>query len=59
MGERTMIGMLAGILHGVKVGSDTVVGAQSLVNTDLDSNIVAWGTPARTVRTRLKEDPYY
>ena len=59
VGERTMIGMLAGILHGVKVGSDTVVGAQSLVNTDLDSNLVAWGTPARTVRTRLKEDPYY
>ena len=59
VGERTMIGIQAGILHGVTVGSDCVVGAHSLVNSDLDSNIVAWGTPATTVRTRLKDDPYY
>lgn len=59
VGERTMIGIQAGIVHGVTVGSDCVVGANSLVNSDLDSNVVAWGTPARTVRTRLKDDPYY
>ena len=59
VGERTMIGIQAGILHGVTVGSDCVVGAHSLVNRNLDSNIVAWGTPATTVRTRLKDDPYY
>ena len=59
VGERTMIGIQAGILHGVTVGSDCVVGAHSLVNSDVDSNIVAWGTPATTVRTRLKNDPYY
>lgn len=58
VGERTMIGIQAGIVHGVTVGSDCVVGAHSLVNTDLDSNIVAWGTPATTVRTRLKDDTY-
>jgi len=59
VGERTMVGMQAGVVHGVTVGSDCVVGAHSLVNSDLDSNIVAWGTPAKTVRTRLKDDPYY
>ena len=59
VGERTMIGIQAGILHGVTVGSDCVVGAHSLLNSDLDSNIVAWGTPAKTVRTRLRDDPYY
>ena len=59
VGERTMIGIQAGIVHGVRVGSDCVVGAHSFVNSDLDSNIVAWGTPVTTVRTRLKEDPYY
>ena len=59
VGERTMIGIQAGIVHGVTVGSDCVVGGHSLVNSDLDSNIVAWGTPATTVRTRLKDDPYY
>lgn len=59
VGERTMIGIQAGIVHGVTVGSDCVVGAHSLVNSDLDSNIVAWGTPAKPVRPRLKDDPYY
>ena len=59
VGERTMSGIQAGILHGITVGSDCVVGAHSLVNGDLDSNIVAWGTPATTVRTRLRDDPYY
>ena len=59
VGERTMIGIQAGILHGVTVGSDCVVGGHSFVNSDLDSNIVAWGTPATTVRTRLKDNPYY
>ena len=59
VGERTMIGIQAGIVRGVTVGSDCVVGAHSLVKSDLDSNIVAWGTPATTVRTRLKGDPYY
>jgi len=59
VGERTMIGIQAGIVHGVRVGSDCVVGGHSFVNSDLDNNIVAWGTPATTVRTRLKDDPYY
>lgn len=59
IGERTMIGIQAGILHGMTVGNDCVVGAHSLVNSNLDSNIVAWGTPATIVRTRLKDDPYY
>ena len=59
VGERTMIGIQAGIVHGVTVGSDCVVGAHSLVNSDLDSNVVAWGTPATTVRTRQQDDPYY
>ena len=59
IGERTMIGIQAGILHGVSVGSDCVVGGHSFVNSDLDSSVVAWGTPATTVRTRLKDDPYY
>ena len=59
IGERTMIGIQAGILHGVTVGSDCVVGAHSLLNSDLGDHIVAWGTPAKTVRSRLRDDPYY
>ena len=59
IGPRTMVGMQAGILQGVTVGADTVIGAQSLVTSDIDSNVVAWGTPARVVRKRSREDRYY
>lgn len=59
IGPRTMVGMQAGILHGVTVGADTVIGAQSLVTSDIDSHVVAWGTPAKVVRNRSREDTYY
>jgi galactoside O-acetyltransferase len=54
-----MVGMQAGILQGVTVGSDSVIGAHSLVNQDVESNTVAWGTPARVMRSRAREDAYY
>ncbi len=59
IGERTMIGMQAGILHGISLGSDAVIGAHSLVNQDVESNAVAWGSPARVMRSRAREDAYY
>ena len=59
IGERTMVGMQAGILQGVTVGSDSVIGAHSLVNQDVESNAVAWGLPARVMRSRAREDTYY
>jgi sugar O-acyltransferase (sialic acid O-acetyltransferase NeuD family) len=59
IGERSMIGMQAGILHGISVGSDTVIGAHSLVNQDVENNTVAWGSPARGIRSRAREDAYY
>lgn len=59
IGPRTMVGMQAGILQGIAVGADTVIGAHSLVNRDIGDNLVAWGTPAKVVRNRSREDPYY
>ena len=59
IGERTMVGMQAGILQGVTVGSDSIIGAHSLVNQDVESNAVAWGLPARVMRSRAREDTYY
>lgn len=59
IGARTMIGMQAGILHGISLGSDTVIGAHSLVNQDVENNAVAWGSPARVMRSRAREDAYY
>ena len=59
IGERTMVGMQAGILQGITVGSDSVIGAHSLVNRDVESNAVAWGSPARVMRSRARDDAYY
>lgn len=58
IGERTMVGMHVTILQGTHLGNDVVVGAQSLVNSDVESNSVAWGVPAKVINTRLKDDPY-
>ena len=46
------------VVQKVHIGSDTVVGAGSLVLKDLPSGIVAYGSPARAVRTRLPDAPY-
>lgn len=59
IGERTMIGIGTAIAHNTHVGHDSVVGAQSLVNQNMGNNLVAFGIPARIVRTRLRDEPYY
>jgi sugar O-acyltransferase (sialic acid O-acetyltransferase NeuD family) len=58
VGERSMIGLNSGVLQGRHVGTDTVVGAHSLVFNNLGDLVVAYGTPAKKVRSRLKSDPY-
>ncbi len=57
--ERTVIGLNAGILQGVSLGSDTVVGAHSFVNKDIPGATVAYGVPAAPVRQRQRDDRYY
>ena len=59
VGERPMVGMQATILQGINVGHDVVIGAQSFVNSDVESDSVVWGVPARVIKTRRKDDPYY
>jgi galactoside O-acetyltransferase len=54
-----MVGIGATIMHGVSVGDDSVVGANSLVTRDLRSAIVAYGTPAVVKRERQTAEPYY
>jgi acetyltransferase-like isoleucine patch superfamily enzyme len=40
------------VLDGVRIGSDVVVGANAVVNTDLPDGAVAAGVPARVLRSR-------
>jgi maltose O-acetyltransferase len=54
-----MVGLNAGILQGISIGADTVIGGQSLVRTDIPEGTVAFGVPCAPVRTRLATDLYY
>ncbi len=59
IGTGTFIGLGANLIHGVQVGSHTVVGAGSLVLSDLPDGVLAFGTPARVVRSRHPHEPYF
>lgn len=48
VGEGTLVGIGSSVLPQRSVGDWTVVGAGSVVNRDLPSNVTAFGIPART-----------
>jgi len=50
VGNHVWIGEKSTILKGVKIGNNVVVGANSLVNSDLPSNCIAAGNPAKVLR---------
>ena len=58
IGQRSAISIGTIIKHDIKIGHDVVVGANSLVMNDIESNQVAYGTPAKLIRQRLKGDKY-
>ena len=58
IGERSAICIGSVIKNDIRIESDVVVGASSMVNKNLGKNIVVFGTPAKFVRTRAKGDKY-
>jgi len=46
------------LVHGTHVGEHSVVGAGSLVLASIESFVVAYGRPAKVVRTRLPGEKY-
>jgi sugar O-acyltransferase (sialic acid O-acetyltransferase NeuD family) len=56
--EGVAIGIGATVSHGVTIGKHTIVGAGAVVLTDLTEHVVAFGTPAKPVRSRKIGDPY-
>lgn len=51
VGDNVYIGKESLILPGVKIGSNVVIGARSVVTRDIPDNSVACGVPARVVKT--------
>lgn len=50
------IGSHSTILPGVTIGKNSIIGAHSLVNTDIPDNVIAFGAPAKIVRTLNKNE---
>jgi acetyltransferase-like isoleucine patch superfamily enzyme len=51
IGARCWIGMQSLIMKGVDIGDDTIIAAGSVVVSDIPSNVIAGGTPARVLKT--------
>ena len=45
------IGSHSTVLPGVTIGKNSIIGAHSLVNTDIPDNVVAYGVPAKVIKT--------
>lgn len=53
IGDNCWIGAQAVILGGVRLGSGSVVAANSVVNRDVPANAVVAGSPAKVVKQRV------
>lgn len=51
VGKNCFIGCRSTILAGVTIGDNSIIGACSLVNRDIPSNVVAAGNPCRVICT--------
>jgi sugar O-acyltransferase (sialic acid O-acetyltransferase NeuD family) len=58
IGECTAIGIGATILHYRRIGQNCVIGAGSVVTKDIQDNYVAYGVPAKEIRSRLSSEKY-
>ena len=51
LGKNCFIGCRTTILPNVKIGDNTIIGAGSLVNRDIPSNVIAAGNPCKVICT--------
>ena len=57
--DRVWIGGSVTILGGVTIGSDTIIGAGSVVTHDIPSGVIAVGNPCRVLREIGEHDKEY
>jgi sugar O-acyltransferase (sialic acid O-acetyltransferase NeuD family) len=58
LGEFSVLGQGAIVIHGVSIGEHSVVGAGAVAVRDIPGYCVAYGAPARAARGRDKGEPY-
>jgi sugar O-acyltransferase (sialic acid O-acetyltransferase NeuD family) len=58
LGDGTAVCLGCTIIHGMTIGRETVIGSGSTVIQDIPSGVVAYGSPARVMRSRVASDSY-
>lgn len=56
IGNDVWIGQNATILPGVKIGNGAIIGANSVVGSDVEAYTIVAGNPARIIRKRFDDD---
>jgi acetyltransferase-like isoleucine patch superfamily enzyme len=56
--EFTAISIGVTIVHNIRIGKHTVIGAGSVVIKDIEDQVVAYGIPAKVVRYREIGEKY-
>lgn len=58
VGTLSIIALGAKVKHKISIGENSLVGAGALVLKNIPSNILAYGTPAKFIRTRNGKEKY-
>ncbi len=56
VGNDVWIGANVSVLPGVSIGSNTIIGAGSVVNKDIPEGVIAAGVPCKVIRKITEED---
>ena len=56
IGFKAAISIGTTIKQGISIGDNTIIGASSYVNKNIEEHVVAYGIPCRTVRSRKDDD---
>lgn len=58
VGDDVWFGANVTVLPGVTIGSNTIIGAGSVVTKDIPSGVIAVGNPCRVIRKITEQDKY-
>ena len=56
IGDNVWVGAGVHIMGGVTIGKNSIIGAGSVVTTDIPENVIAAGVPCRIIREITEED---
>lgn len=59
VGDNVWIGSAVQIMPGITIGSNSVIGAGSVVTGDIPANVVAYGVPCKVMREIGEKDEKY